>query len=140
LNGKKERLLESFRDPAQKTCGIRTVNEAMIVGERKRQNQTRLEFPPIHSGSIREREVQEWPPRDDHDGRKRRAPMPPRLVMVMFPPSISATVIFFSRAFCDSCDNSNRQLNNISLIHIANHWNQQNRGRIACHPILMYCL
>src|ERR1700726_3663375 len=44
LHPQKKRLLECFRDPAQETGGVRAVDEAMIVGERERQNEPRLEF------------------------------------------------------------------------------------------------
>src|SRR6266852_9521599 len=44
LNGKQERLLERLRNPAQKTGGVRAVNQTMVVGERERQDEPRLEL------------------------------------------------------------------------------------------------
>src|SRR6266436_7802002 len=44
LNGKQKRLFECLRHPAQKTGGVRAVNQAMVVGERERQDQPRLEL------------------------------------------------------------------------------------------------
>src|SRR5271168_2313592 len=44
LHTQQERLLERFRHPAQKTRRVRAINQAMIIGERERQNQPRLEL------------------------------------------------------------------------------------------------
>src|SRR5579863_515205 len=44
LYRQQERLLKGFRDPAQETGCVRTVDEAVIVGQRERQNQPRLEL------------------------------------------------------------------------------------------------
>src|ERR1700720_1539588 len=45
LHGKQERLLKRLRHPSQKTRSVRAINQAMIVGERERQDQPRLELP-----------------------------------------------------------------------------------------------
>src|SRR6266851_4820196 len=44
LNRQQERLLKRFRDPAQKTRGIGAIDQPVIVRERERKNQARLEF------------------------------------------------------------------------------------------------
>src|SRR5208282_3803575 len=44
LNRKQERLLEGFRDPAQKTRGVGAIDQPVIVREGERQNQAPLEF------------------------------------------------------------------------------------------------
>src|SRR5450755_154674 len=75
LNRKQERLLEGFRHPAQKACGVRTINQAMVVRERERQNQTRLKLSSdpfrFHAGT-REAENRDF--RMIHDGCKGCAP------------------------------------------------------------------
>src|SRR5713101_2744874 len=74
LNGKQERLLERLRNPAQKTGSVRAVNQAMVVGERERQDQPRLE---LSSNPFRLHARTREPKNGDlgmiHDGRKRRA-------------------------------------------------------------------
>src|SRR5467141_3334533 len=44
LHRQKKRLLECFRNPAQEAGGVRSVDEAMVVGERERQKEPRLEL------------------------------------------------------------------------------------------------
>src|SRR6266403_5352895 len=44
LNRKQEWLFKRLRDPAQKTRGIGAIDQPVIVRERERQNQARLEF------------------------------------------------------------------------------------------------
>src|SRR6266566_9535332 len=44
LNGEQEWLFEGFRNPAQKTRGVGAIDQPVIVRERERQNQARLEF------------------------------------------------------------------------------------------------
>src|SRR5713101_117261 len=71
LHRQKKRLLECFRDPAQEAGGVRTVDEAMVVGERERQNEARLEFSidPFRFGA-RSRESKNRHFRMVDDGRK----------------------------------------------------------------------
>src|SRR5580658_6178920 len=47
LNRQQERLLKRFRDPAQKARGVGSVDQPVIVRERQRKNQARLEFTSI---------------------------------------------------------------------------------------------
>src|ERR1700733_294009 len=44
LHREQERLFKRFRDPSQKARRIGSINQAMIIGERERQNQSRLEL------------------------------------------------------------------------------------------------
>src|SRR6202049_2394767 len=80
LHRQKKRLLECFRDPAQETGGVRAVDEAMVVGERERQNEPRLEFSidPFRLGA-RTRQSKNRHFRMVDDGRKAYAPNPTQI-------------------------------------------------------------
>src|SRR6478609_5000955 len=55
LHRQQERLLKGFRDPAQESGRIGAIDQAMIVGERKRQHLPGLEFAihpdRLHAGT-----------------------------------------------------------------------------------------
>src|SRR4029077_12059179 len=80
LHRQKKRLLECFRDPAQEAGGVRAVDEAMVVGERERQNEPRLEFSidPFRLGA-RTRESKNRHFRMVDDGRKAYAANPTQI-------------------------------------------------------------
>src|SRR6266446_1927008 len=80
LHRQKKRLLECFRDPAQEAGGVRAVDEAMVVGERERQNEPRLEFSidPFRLGA-RTRESKNRHFRVVDDGRKAYATDPAQI-------------------------------------------------------------
>src|SRR6267378_6770337 len=80
LHRQKKRLLECFRDPAQEAGGVRAVDEAMVVGERERQNEPRLELSidPFRLGA-RTRESKNRHFRMVDDGRKAYATDPAQI-------------------------------------------------------------
>src|SRR6266567_6764271 len=80
LHRQKKRLLECFGDPAQEAGGVRAVDEAMVVGERERQNEPRLEFSidPFRLGA-RTRESKNRHFRMVDDGRKAYAANPTQI-------------------------------------------------------------
>src|SRR5258707_11739762 len=80
LHRQKKRLLECFRDPAQEAGRVRSVNEAMVVGKRERQNEPRLELSidPFRLGA-RTRESKNRHFRMIDDGRKAYAANPTQI-------------------------------------------------------------
>src|ERR1700736_428053 len=80
LDRQKKRLLECFRDPAQEAGRVRSVNEAMVVGKRERQNEPRLELSidPFRLGA-RTRESKNRHFRMIDDGRKAYAANPTQI-------------------------------------------------------------
>src|SRR5260370_2991140 len=80
LHRQKKRLLECFRDPAQEAGGVGAVDEAMVVGERERQNEPRLELSidPFRLGA-RTRESQNRHFRMVGDGPKAYAADPTQI-------------------------------------------------------------
>src|ERR1700736_3062311 len=80
LHRQKKRLLECFRDPAQEAGGVRAVDETMVVGERERQNEPRLEFSidPFRLGA-RTRQSKNRHFRMVDDGRKAYAANPAQI-------------------------------------------------------------
>src|SRR5258708_11955508 len=80
LHRQKKRLLECFRDPAQEAGGVGAVDEAMVVGERERQNEPRLELSidPFRLGA-RTRESKNRHFRMVDDGRKAYAANPTQI-------------------------------------------------------------
>src|SRR5260370_17271429 len=77
LDRQKKRLLECFRDPAQEAGRVRSVNEAMVVGKRERQNEPRFELSidPFRLGA-RTRESNNRHFRFIHDAHKAYAATP----------------------------------------------------------------
>src|SRR6266576_4917811 len=74
LNGEQEWLLEGFRNPAQETRGIGAIDHPVIVRERQRQNQARLEFVVDPLGlHPRTREAEDGYLGMIHDGRESSA-------------------------------------------------------------------
>src|SRR5580693_7210613 len=47
LHRQQEWLLKRFGDPSQEARRVGSVNQAVIIGERQRQNQPRLELAPV---------------------------------------------------------------------------------------------
>src|SRR5260370_29892782 len=80
LDGQKKRLLECFRDRAQEGGRVRSVDEAMVVGKRERQNEPRLELSidPFRLGA-RTRESKNRHFRMIDDGRKAYAANPTQI-------------------------------------------------------------
>ena len=95
----RKRLLEAFANPSQKPCGVRPVDDPVIIGQRQGQDLARSELSVVVIGQVDDRltpRMAAWGQRTI--GVKAVPPMPPWFEMLKVPPCISSGFIFLLRA------------------------------------------
>src|SRR5271165_32629 len=138
LHRQQERLFKRFGDPAQESGRIGSVNQAVIVGEREWQNQPRLELASIFFHDplrlhARPRKSEDRDLGMIHDGRKTHAANAPEIGDGERAPFHIGGRQFFLACFLRELRQLDRQFDNVFLVDVANHRNQQAAVSIGGH-------